>query len=48
MLAGIPEQAGWIVFVLILANQAGIPVFAALRCSVVALAANGDGAWSSR
>jgi membrane protein DedA with SNARE-associated domain len=43
MLAGIPEQAEWIVFVLILVNQAGIPVFAApALLGVGALAANGD------
>jgi hypothetical protein len=43
MLAGIAEQAEWIVFILILANQAGIPVFAApALLGVGALAANGD------
>jgi membrane protein DedA with SNARE-associated domain len=43
MLAVVPDQAEWIVFVLILANQAGIPVFAApALLAVGALAANGD------
>jgi membrane protein DedA with SNARE-associated domain len=43
MLAGIPDQAELIVFVLILANQAGVPVVAApALLGVGALAANGD------
>ena len=43
MLAEILEHAGWIVFVLVLANQAGLPVFAAPALfGVGALAARGD------
>jgi membrane protein DedA with SNARE-associated domain len=43
MLAGIMEHAEWILFVLILANQAGIPVFAApALIAVGALARHGD------
>jgi membrane protein DedA with SNARE-associated domain len=42
MLAEILEHAGWIVFVLVLANQAGLPVFAApALLGVGALAASG-------
>jgi membrane protein DedA with SNARE-associated domain len=43
MLTGIPDQTGWIVFALVLANQAGVPVFAApALLGVGVLAANGD------
>jgi membrane protein DedA with SNARE-associated domain len=43
MLTEIPDQAGWIVFVLVLANQAGVPVFAApALLGVGVLAADGD------
>jgi membrane protein DedA with SNARE-associated domain len=43
MLAGILDHAEWVVFALILANQAGVPVFAApALLGVGALAATGD------
>jgi membrane protein DedA with SNARE-associated domain len=43
MLTGILDHAEWVVFVLILANQAGVPVFAApVLVGVGALASNGD------
>ena len=43
MLAGMLDNAEWVVLALILANQAGVPVFAApALLGVGALAWNGD------